>query len=50
MRLPETWKKARATVWIAAVTAAAWLIASLFQLDDWVAVHGGFWPGQLRHA
>ena len=44
MRLPDTWSKAPLTGGLAAVTAAAWLIAALFQLGDWAALYLGFWP------
>jgi len=49
MRLPENWSKARVTLGIVAISAAAWIIASLMHLDGWVTVWGGFWPGPARY-
>lgn len=49
MRLPDNWSKARVTVALVVVTAAAWLIAALFQLQDAAVVSGGFWPGPQRY-
>ena len=42
MRLPDSWSKARVTVALVVVTAAAWLLVALFRLDDWAVVWGGF--------
>jgi membrane associated rhomboid family serine protease len=47
MRLPDTWDKARVTLAIAALTAAAWLIAVVLQGQDWVAIWGGFIPARI---
>ena len=44
MRLPDNWRKAPLTAVLAIVTVAAWLVAALFQLDEWAAVTFGFWP------
>jgi membrane associated rhomboid family serine protease len=49
MRLPDNWSKARVSVALVAVTAAAWLIAALFQLQDWAVVWGGFIPARLAY-
>lgn len=49
MRLPENWNKARVTLALMIVTAVAWVIASLFRLEGWAAVWGGFWPGPARY-
>lgn len=49
MRLPDNWTKARLTVGLVAVTAAAWLIVSLFRLDLWAMVWGGFLPARLTY-
>jgi membrane associated rhomboid family serine protease len=44
MRPPQSWQSARATLAIAGVTAAAWLLAALSGQDDLIAVWGGFTP------
>jgi len=44
MRLPGTWNKARATLAVALVTFAAWLIVWVLQIDIWAAIWGGFIP------
>ena len=44
MRLPDNWRKAQLTAGLAIVTVAAWLIAALFQLENWAADTFGFWP------
>lgn len=49
MRLPDNWNKARITVALVVLTAGAWLIASLFHLQDGAEVAGGFWPGPNRY-
>jgi membrane associated rhomboid family serine protease len=49
MRLPSNWSKARVTLALVALTAAAWLIAYLFRLQGWAVVGGGFWPGPERY-
>ncbi|HYI63614.1 MAG TPA: rhomboid family intramembrane serine protease [Allosphingosinicella sp.] len=47
MRLPDTWKNARLTVAIAAVTAAVWLVLTLFGLNGWAGIGGAFLPARL---
>ncbi|HKR25758.1 MAG TPA: rhomboid family intramembrane serine protease [Allosphingosinicella sp.] len=49
MRLPDNWRKARVTVGIALVTAAAWLLLALLRLDQWAAIGGGFIPARLAY-
>lgn len=49
MRLPDSWKKARLTVAIAAVTAAVWLVLVLLRLDEWATIGGGFLPARLAY-
>jgi membrane associated rhomboid family serine protease len=49
MRLPDNWKKARITLALVVLTAAAWLIVTLFRLDDWAAVWGGFLPARVAY-
>lgn len=49
MRLPDNWSKARLTVGLVIVTAAAWLIVALFQLDLWATVWGGFIPARFTY-
>lgn len=49
MRLPDSWKKARLTMAIAAVTAAVWLVLVLLRLDEWAAIGGGFLPARLAY-
>jgi membrane associated rhomboid family serine protease len=49
MRLPDNWSKARVTVALVLLTAGAWLIATLFPLQDMAEVAGGFWPGPERY-
>jgi membrane associated rhomboid family serine protease len=44
MRLPDNWRKAPLTAGLAILTIAAWLIAALFQLEDFAADNLGFWP------
>lgn len=46
MRPPDSWSKAPVTLAIAASTAAAWLLAWLFQIELQVAGWGAFWPGR----
>src|SRR4051812_22240545 len=50
MRPPDSWKKARLTLGIAAVTVAAFVIATVFRLDMWAAIWGGFIPGRFALA
>lgn len=47
MRPPDSWRKARLTLAIAAVTAACWLFASTLGLGDWAAAFGGFIPARV---
>jgi membrane associated rhomboid family serine protease len=47
MRLPDSWSKARLTLAIAVVTAAAWLIVSVLGLDEWASIWGGFIPARI---
>ncbi|HEV2816593.1 MAG TPA: rhomboid family intramembrane serine protease [Allosphingosinicella sp.] len=42
MQPPASWTKARLTLAIVAVTAAAWLIVALLGLADWATLQGGF--------
>jgi len=43
MRLPQP----RAALILLGITIAAWLIAELFGISDWVALRGGFVPGRV---
>ncbi|HEX2763669.1 MAG TPA: rhomboid family intramembrane serine protease [Allosphingosinicella sp.] len=47
MRPPQDWRAARATLWIAGVTAFAWLLVSTLGWDRAAAVYGGFIPGRV---
>jgi membrane associated rhomboid family serine protease len=47
VRPPQDWRSARATIVIAAVTAAAWLVVTLFKLQAHAMVLGGFFPGRV---
>ena len=47
MRPPDSWAKARVTLVLAVVTAAAWLIPELLDLEPYAAVHGGFIPARV---
>jgi membrane associated rhomboid family serine protease len=47
MRPPDSWRTARATLVIAGVTAAAWLIVWLIGWQDIAAVWGGFIPARV---
>ena len=49
MRPPENWRAARVTVWIAGLTAVAWLLAVLLRLDL-VAPVAGFTPARVAAA
>jgi membrane associated rhomboid family serine protease len=42
MRPPDSWRTARATLFIAGLTALAWLIVSLAGQADFVGIWGGF--------
>ena len=50
MRPPESWSRARATLVIAAVTAAAWLLANVLGRSEWVVLWAGFIPARLTGA
>ena len=50
MRPPESWKTARATLAIAAVTAAAWLLTTAFGFQEQAVLWGGFIPLRVTHA
>jgi membrane associated rhomboid family serine protease len=43
----DSWKQARVTLGLLALTTACWLIVSVLGLSDWAAVWGGFIPGRL---
>ena len=45
MRPPDSWKKAPLTAALAIVTIGAWLLAAVFQQEEWAALALGFWPG-----
>lgn len=47
MRPPESWRRARVTLAIAAATAAAWAIAAALGVSDIAAVWGGFIPARV---
>lgn len=47
MRPPESWRRARATLAIAAAEAIAWAITATLGLGDVAAVWGGFIPGRV---
>jgi membrane associated rhomboid family serine protease len=44
LRPPENWRPARVTLVIAAITAAAWILASALRIGDLAAIWGGFIP------
>ena len=48
MRTPDSWQTARATVAIALVTGFAFLVVSVFRLDDWAVQIGSFIPATLQ--
>jgi len=50
MRPPESWRRARVTIAIAAVTAAAWAMAAALGLSDLAAIWGGFIPARVGGA
>ena len=43
MRLPQP----RAVTWLLGITIAAWAIAEVLGLSDWVALRAGFIPGRI---
>ena len=47
MRPPESWRRARVTLAIAAITTIAWLIPALLGIDDVAAIWGGFVPARI---
>ncbi len=47
MRLPESWSRARVTLALTIVTAAAWLLLSLIRQSEWGIIWGGFIPARL---
>jgi membrane associated rhomboid family serine protease len=47
MRTPESWRAAPATVAIGALTALAWLVATLLAVGDLAAIWGGFIPERV---
>lgn len=47
MRTPDSWETARATVTIAVATGLAWLVLSVFELQNWVIMWGAFVPADL---
>jgi membrane associated rhomboid family serine protease len=47
MQPPQSWNTARATLVIAGVTSALWLVVAALGLDDQAAVWGGFIPARL---
>ena len=47
MRPPESWKSARVTLVIAAVTAAAWLIVSALDVQEYAVMWGAFIPARI---
>jgi len=49
MRPPENWNKARVTLGLVIVMAAAWLLAWLFGREEWAAIWGGFIPARLTY-
>jgi membrane associated rhomboid family serine protease len=50
MQIPQSWNKARGTLAIAAVTAAAWLVASVLQLELELSAWAGFIPARFGAA
>lgn len=47
MRVPETWRSARATIILAVLIALAWLLASGTGNDNFAAIWGGFIPERV---
>jgi membrane associated rhomboid family serine protease len=47
MRLPQSWAGARFTLGIAAVTAFAWLVVWVLQIEDVAAIWAGFIPDRV---
>ena len=50
MRPPESWRRARATLVIAAATAIAWLAVTALGTEIWSAMGGGFIPARVSGA
>jgi membrane associated rhomboid family serine protease len=44
MRPPESWHSAKVTLWVAGVTAVAWLLVSTLGQEQFAAIWGGFIP------
>ena len=49
MRLPDSWSRARVTMIVSLVTAAAWALAAIFGASEWAAIWGGFIPARLAY-
>jgi membrane associated rhomboid family serine protease len=47
LRISPGWARARVTLAITIVTAAAWLVAWVLGREEWVAIWGGFIPARL---
>ncbi|MBA3676256.1 MAG: rhomboid family intramembrane serine protease [Sphingosinicella sp.] len=47
MRPPESWRRARLTLAIAAITSIAWLIPNLLGWSEIAAIWGGFIPARI---
>jgi membrane associated rhomboid family serine protease len=47
MRPPESWSRARLTIAIAIVTAAAFILVDFLQREEWAIIWGGFIPARL---
>ncbi|HEX8402301.1 MAG TPA: rhomboid family intramembrane serine protease [Allosphingosinicella sp.] len=50
MRPPERWSAARGTLAIAGLTVAAWVLAAILNLSNWVVMWAGFIPARLSGA
>jgi membrane associated rhomboid family serine protease len=50
MRTPDSWNAARGTLAIAALTVAAWAIATALGWDDFIVLWAGFIPARLSGA
>jgi membrane associated rhomboid family serine protease len=50
LRPPEDFRRAPATLAFAGAATAAWVLASLFGLNDWAAMGGGFIPARVSGA
>jgi membrane associated rhomboid family serine protease len=47
MRPPENWSSARVTLWVAGITAAAWLVAKTIGMAEAATIWGGFIPARV---